>query len=144
VRGRADNPLRRLGDLRDMVLETLATDRRRRPARAEAWQPPLDLAATEGEYVMLLDLPGVPREQIEATVHEGVLRVRGSSQPPEGLAGARAVRRERPLGQFVRSVHLPTDADLTSVSARLADGVLELRVARRRPESSRIEIEIGQ
>lgn len=144
MRGRTDYPLRRLGDLRDMVLQTLAMDRRRRPARAEAWQPPLDLTATDDEYVMLLDLPGVPREQIEATAHEGVLRVRGSSERPEGLAGARAVRRERPRGQFVRSVHLPTDADLTSVSARLADGVLELRVARRRPESSRIEIEIGQ
>ena len=94
--------------------------------------------------MLLLDLPGVTREQIEATAYDGVLRIRGVSQQPEDVAGAREVRRERPTGQFTRAVHLPTDADLNEISAKLTDGVLEVRVGRRGPQSSRIEIAIGQ
>lgn len=144
MRVRSDNPFAQLSELRDAVLDSLAIERRRQPARAQAWQPPTDLAASDDEYIVLLDLPGVTREQIEATARDGLLRIRGVSAQPEEAADAQAVRSERPRGQFVRSVHLPTDADMSRISAKLAEGVLEVRVGRRRPESSRIEIAIAE
>jgi len=143
LRRRPDNPLRQLSELRNMLLEALANERRRRPARVEAWCPLMDLEARQDEYVLLLDLPGVSREQIEATAHDSLLRIRGVSAQPDEVSDAREVRHERPLGQFARSVHLPTDADVSRISAKLADGTLEIRVARRRPESSQTKIEIG-
>jgi len=147
VRVRQDSPLRQMRELQDTVLQALASERRRSRqggARAAAWRPPMDLAVSADEYVLLLDLPGVTREQIEATVYDGVLRIRGVSQQPEDVSGATEIRAERPTGQFTRAVHLPTDADLNKISAKLTDGVLEVRVGRRGPQSSRIEIAIGQ
>jgi len=137
------NPFQQLGELRDAVLDTLAMERRRPPARAQAWQPALDVAVTDAEYILLLDLPGVKREEVQALAQDGVLRIRGVSGDPEAAGGAHQVRRERPLGPFVRSLHLPTDADLSAISAKLADGVLDIRVARRQPQSTQIRIEIG-
>ena len=144
MRMRSVSPFQQLGELRDAVLDTVAIERRRPPARAQAWQPPTDLAASNEEYIVLVDLPGVRRDQVEATAHEGVVRIRGVSAQPEEAADAQAVRSERPRGQFVRAVHLPRDADMNRISARLAEGVLEIRVERRRPKSSQVSIEIGQ
>jgi len=144
VRMRSVSPFQQLGELRDAVLDTLALERRRQPARAQAWQPPADLAVSDDEYIVLLDLPGVRREQVEATADDGVVRIRGVSAQPEEAADAQPLRSERPTGQFVRSVRLPTDADMSRISAKLAEGVLEIRVGRRRPKSSQVSIEIGQ
>lgn len=115
---------------------------RRRPSvRPVAWQPPMDLRASDEAYVVTLDLPGARREQIEACAEGGVLSVRGEVGMPEGLGEARRIRGERSLGRFVRSLRLPSDADLTDVDARLADGVLHIRIGRR-PQGGRAEIRI--
>ncbi len=116
---------------------------RRRTASATTWQPPMDLRATEDSYVIELDVPGAARESIEATAEDGIVRVRGEVTVSEDLREMRRLRGERTIGQFARSIRLPSDADTTNTSATLSDGVLTITVGRR-TRSGRITIDIEE
>ncbi len=133
----------RMQRLRDTVLQALETEQRRKPARAATFRPPMDLIATDDAYVLQLDLPGVTREDINATVDESVVRVSGSTGKAVDFEGATRLRGERQAGVFARSVRLPGDADVDDVSAKLDDGVLDIRVGRKQRGDAHIEIEIG-
>ncbi len=129
--------------LTDRMREAMALHRRRRPARPSLWQPPMDLRATDDAYVIALDVPGVARQEIEATAEDGIVRVRGRVESPEKLSEARRVRGERTLGDFARSIRLPSDADTSNTSATLAKGVLTITVGRR-AGSGRITIDVEE
>jgi HSP20 family protein len=62
---------------------------------------------------------------------EGLVVVRGTKAPAE--ADGRRVRSERRYGEFLRSFYLPSDADAARMTARLAEGVLTVEIARRGP-----------
>ncbi|MEA3399949.1 MAG: Hsp20/alpha crystallin family protein [Armatimonadota bacterium] len=142
MRRRTQHPLREIRALTERLREAMALSRRRRPARPSAWQPPMDLRATEDAYILELDLPGARREDVAASAEDGVLRVRGEVRLWEDLQDARRVRAERPMGRFARSIRLPSDADTTEITATLADGVLTICVGRRQ-KGGRIDIQIG-
>ncbi len=139
---RPSTALRQMQALTDRLSEAMAMQRRRGVTRASVWQPAMDLRAEEDAYVVEFDLPGVAREDIEAVAEGTLLRVRGVANGPRRIADARTIRSERSSGQFVRTVRLPSDADTTNTSATLADGVLRIRVPRRRG-GGRINIQIG-
>ncbi len=140
---RHEHPLDQTQALTQRLREAMQMQRRRRTARASTWRPPLDLQATADAYLVSLDLPGVRREDIEVTAEQGVLFVRGEVGLPERRADAQRVRGERSLGPFARSVRLPSDADMSEITATLTDGVLRI-CAGRRPQAGRIDIQIGQ
>ena len=139
----AHEALMRMQRLREAMMETLATGRRREPARALAWRPSMDLVATPEAYLLRFDVPGVAHEDIKASAEGGVVRMQGTAALPDDLRGASVLRAERRAGKFARSVRLPGDADVTDLTARLSGGVLEIRVARHRRDAARIDIEIG-
>ncbi len=95
--------------------------------------PPVDLVLTADGYVATFDLPGVEPAAVKVTVEEGVLSVRGTKTAPEAGEGTRDARRERQFGEFSRTVPLPSDADAAQTSAKLENGVLTVRIARRGP-----------
>ena len=140
---RPTDPLRQMQALNEKLREAMAVQRHRRAASARTWLPPMDLRATEDSYVIELDLPGASREAIEATAEEGIVRVRGEVTPPRDMQGLRRLRGERTLGQFSRSIRLPSDADTTNTSATLSDGVLTITVGRR-AGGGRIMIDIEE
>ncbi len=140
---RPTDPLRQMQALTERLREAMAVQRHRRAASARTWQPPMDLLATDGSYLIVLDVPGAARESIEATAEDGIIRVRGEVALQGDLRSLRRVRGERTLGQFARSVRLPSDADTTNVSATLTDGVLTVTVGRR-TGSGRITIDIEE
>lgn len=96
-----------------------------RPA-VPSFAPPTDVTRTMGEYVVRCDLPGVTAEDVRVVADEGVLRIAGRRQPPAG----RLLRSERKAGSFARVIPLPSDADVSKVSASLRQGVLTVTVGR--------------
>lgn len=140
---RQSHPLDEMQALMRRIRAELQMQRRRQSVRPRVWEPPMDLRATEDAYVIAFDLPGVRPEQIEATAGDGMLFIRGEVGMPDGLEDARRIRAERALGRFARAIRLPSDADMDAVEANLKDGVLQVRVGRRR-DSGRINIKIGQ
>ena len=143
MRSPTDRPLDEMQTLMRRMREAMQLQRRRPVAPAAAWRPPMDLQATDDAYLVRIDLPGARREDVAAVAEDGVLHVRGETRMPEPMAQARRLRGERWLGRFARSVRLPSDADMSEISATLADGVLTVQVGRR-PAGGRIQIAIGQ
>lgn len=82
-----------------------------RPARSAsrlpAWEPPVDVLETELEVLVLLALPGVDADRVEAAIEDGDLIVAGRRELPAALRTAIIHRLELPQGRFERRVRLP-------------------------------------
>lgn len=94
----------------------------------QAWMPPIVVWEGPRETVACLDLPGVTRTQVEVVEEAGLVTVTG--QRPTTYDGQRLQLSERPLGTFRRQILLPQGGKIAGVSARLQDGVLEIRIAK--------------
>jgi HSP20 family molecular chaperone IbpA len=76
-------------------------------ARLPAWEPPLDMLETEREVLVLVALPGVNPDHVEAVLEDGHLLVVGTRTLPDELRTAIIHRLELPQGRFERRVRLP-------------------------------------
>ena len=94
----------------------------------DRWSPLADVEESEDAYTVEMDLPGVPRDDIDIQLVDRALTVTGEVKEKERTGVLR--RRTRRVGQFYYSVTLPGDVDADNVEARLHDGVLTLRVPR--------------
>ncbi len=79
----------------------------RRAARRPAWSPPVDVIETEREVLILIALPGVAPDQVEASVEDCTLVVSGRRTLPPELQTAVIHRLELPQGRFERRIPLP-------------------------------------
>ncbi len=91
--------------------------------------PALDLVENGDAYVLYFDLPGVDKKDLELTVENNVLTVKGDKKEPK--EGGRIFRKETWAGTFRRTVSLPQAADPDAVRAELVDGVLTVTVGKR-------------
>ena len=93
-----------------------------------AFRPSVDIAETNDEYVVTADLPGIDRDDLNVTVAEGRLTLRGERrQNGDSLSGpARSV--ERVYGTFTRSFELPSEVKADGIGATYRDGVLTVTV----------------
>jgi HSP20 family protein len=72
-----------------------------------SWEPPIDVLETEFEVLILIAVPGVNPDDIEAVIDHGILVVSGRRVLPAELRNARIHRLELPQGRFERRVALP-------------------------------------
>jgi HSP20 family molecular chaperone IbpA len=98
------------------------------------WEPPADVLETEDEVLVLLALPGVDPEQVEALIDNGYLAVSGSRILPAALRTAVIHRLELPQGRFERRVRLPpghyADVRRTSANGCLIISLLKAELSR--------------
>ena len=87
------------------------------------WTPALDLYQTADNVVAVVELPGMRKEDIDISLHDGMLTIAGERQSASG-EGENAERTERFSGKFRRSISLPTRVDASKVSATYKDGIL--------------------
>jgi HSP20 family protein len=109
------------------------------------WAPVLDVLQEDGDVVVRAELPGVRPDDVDITLHNGVLTISGERKAEEQREGSGYYVRERRYGSFRRSMTLPQGVDESSISARFDGGVLEVRVsgAAAVQEPKRIQIEAG-
>jgi HSP20 family protein len=79
----------------------------RASARPPAWEPPVDVLETDGAVLVLMALPGVEPDRVEAVIDGADLYVAGIRVLPEALGTAVIHRLELPQGRFERRVRLP-------------------------------------
>ena len=92
------------------------------------FSPAIDVRANEAEIVLLADVPGLKHEDIEISLEQGVLTIKGQRRYDGN--GKDKVWLGRSYGAFERSFTLPETADADRLSADLSDGVLTIRVAK--------------
>ena len=102
---------------------------RRAPA---AWEPVCDVYQTSEEIVVVMELSGLTREDVEITVTVNALAVTGR-RAPVSLPGRSVVHlHERRFGAFKRSLRFPAAVDAERSSATMTDGVLTITLPHRR------------
>ena len=109
----------------------------RRNLTAPVHAPRFDFVETEEDYQLRADLPGIAEENLDITVHEGILSVSGSRSEETTEEGANFLLRERQYGSFERRIKLPKDANAELVQAKLQDGVLAITVAKTEERKAR-------
>ncbi len=116
---------------------------RRLGKRMAVWTPTLDVYEKEGELIVKADLPGLRKEDVEVTVIEGDLILRGERKEEKQVKDEDYVRMECNYGSFYRRLPLGFEPDLKLVVAKFVDGVLEVKIpipVGKRPEPSKLPV----
>ncbi|MES0872488.1 Hsp20/alpha crystallin family protein [Sinimarinibacterium thermocellulolyticum] len=140
-RGSKDvSPLWRVHDEIDRVfddffrgfgLPSLFTDDWPRAGDGAMLQPRLDITETKNAYEISVEVPGVEQDDLELSVQDGVLIIRGEKRQEKREDGERYHRIERSYGAFQRELNLPADADADRIEANVRGGVVRIKVPRR-------------
>jgi HSP20 family protein len=106
------------------------------------WVPAVDIREEDSRFVLRADLPGVEPKDIEVTMEDGVLTLRGKRELEEREEREGYRRVERVSGQFFRRFTLPDTANTEAISAKSQQGVLEVNIPKQpKVQPRRIAIE---
>ena len=115
-----------------------------------AWHPAVDLCEMDNAIVIRVDIPGLRNEDVRVTIRDNTLKIEGRKQKydavggpgVQGVQGVQAVQSgvgrygnalrylclERTYGSFSRSFSLECPVQVEDVTARMASGILEIRL----------------
>ncbi len=100
----------------------------------ETWggllMPQVDIGESPKDYTITVEVPGVQEKDIDLTLIDGTLTIRGEKRDEHEEKDKHYHRIERSYGSFQRILSLPTDADEHSVKAKFKDGVLTITIAK--------------
>lgn len=122
-------PLHQLSSLReemDRLFETPFSALPEKQPFSTGWGPALDLYEDKDNVYLKAEVPGVKKEALEISLHEGTLTLSGERKEEKQLEGASVLRSERFTGKFTRSVTLPAPVDADKVTASYKDGILKV------------------
>lgn len=106
------------------------------------WTPALDVYQNADNVVAILELPGMRKEEIEISLHDGILTIAGERKGSSD-DGNKAERTERFVGKFRRTITLPTQVDASKVSASYKDGILTVTLPKAEDaKAKKIEVSI--
>ena len=109
-----------------------------------SWMPPVDIFQSgEHEIVLKADVPDMTREDIDITVDNGTLTIKGEKKVSTDVKEEHYHRIERNYGSFSRSFSLPQTVDTTKVGAEYRNGVLTVRLPLRedaKPRQIKVEV----
>jgi HSP20 family protein len=108
------------------------------------WAPPVDIYETESkDLVIKAELPDMTRDDIEVTVENNTLTLKGTKKLPADVKEEQFRRVERSYGTFNRSFTLPNTVDASKVTADYKHGVLTVKLPYReeaRPRTINVEV----
>ena len=113
-------------------------------ATADTWMPPVDIYQTgDQELVLKAELPDMARENIDITVENFVLTIKGEKKFDGDVKQEQFHHVERRYGTFSRSFSLPQTVDAGKVSAEYKNGVLSVKLPLReeaRPRQIKVDV----
>ena len=145
------NPFRELGPFREFEKMRRDMDRlwdsffegglRRRTGEMGEWLPSLDVSETKTELVVKAEVPGMEAKDIDISLSDGVLTIKGEKKQEKEEKEANYHLVERSYGSFLRSVNLPREVQGDKISASYKDGVLRITLPKSE-EAKKKEIKI--
>lgn len=123
-------PYRELATMRQMLDRFFEDDFARFPSlwerRSDTMSLALDVAEKDDAFIVKASVPGVPAEDVEVTLTDNVLTIKGEMKADKEINEENYHLRERRFGSFMRSVTLPTAVDADKIEAVNENGVLTL------------------
>lgn len=95
------------------------------------WTPAVDIKEESDKFVLLADIPGVKPEDIDVSMENGVLTIKGEKKTEAKTEQAGYKRVERTYGSFYRRFSLPDTANADAIIAKSKLGVLEIVIPKR-------------
>ena len=132
LRGSRMNPFRGWDPLTDFQRLSEEMKRMFEGTGRPLWSdyPPLNVWSNDDQVVVTAELPGFAPENIDISVLQGTLTLRGERPLEAAKQGETYHRRERWNGNFVRSLELPFEVEADKVDAQFAKGLLTIRLPR--------------
>ena len=144
-------PFRELTPFRDFERTTKEMDRfwdsflegtlRKRGEDGTEWFPSLDVSETKNELVVKAEVPGMDPKDIDISLSDGVLTMKGEKRQEKEEKEADYHLVERSYGGFTRSVQLPKEVKGDKISASYKDGILKITLPKSE-EAKKKEIKI--
>jgi HSP20 family protein len=111
------------------------------PFEDNEWLPAFDVSETDKELIVKADVPGMDKKDINITVSDGMLTIKGEKKHEEKEENEHYHRVERRYGVFSRTMRLPQEVEADKVDASYKDGVLSIRLPKSEDtEPKKIEI----
>jgi HSP20 family protein len=125
----------------DPIRDLLSLQRQLDPfaSAPTGWAPPVDICETADRYVVVAEIPGLKREDVQIHVHDGRLTLSGARNEA-GVTCEQYHRVERGHGEFKRAFELPAAIEVDSITADLREGVLTVVVPKATETSRRIRV----
>lgn len=96
--------------------------------RFERQYPPVNVYELEDEFLLVAELPAISAENLDLTVSNGILTLKGERRGPEGIPDDRFRRHERIRGNWQRQLTLPDRVDEERLSAEFNNGILKIHL----------------
>lgn len=139
--------LGRLTDLRDeldRLFESPLSELTRTSNLLSGWTPALDVFEDKDNFTIKAELPGMKKEDIEVSLHDGSLSISGERKSETKHEDAEVYRAERFFGQFQRTVTLPAPVAADKVKAQYKDGILTVTLAKtEQAKPKQIDVSVG-
>ncbi|MBW7859684.1 MAG: Hsp20/alpha crystallin family protein [Rhodocyclaceae bacterium] len=140
------DPWREMEDLFDRYARTtgLARGGSQEPLASQDWSPRVDIAETEARFVIKAEIPDVKKEDVQVSVDNGVMTIKGERRQEKEEKGKKFHRIERQYGSFRRSFSLPENVDTGAISASFKDGLLTVelpKTTKSKPKSIAVAID---
>jgi HSP20 family protein len=104
-----------------------------------AWSPRCDVNETDDEIIVQAELPGVDTKDIEVTIQDSMLVVRGEKRSEKEEKTAGRHYQERFFGSFERSLSIPAEVEQDKIQAVMKDGVLEVHLPRTKKVAAEVK-----
>ena len=113
----------------DQVFSDLfASHKSERDMEETSWIPTVDISETENGFEIRAELPGVSEKDVNVSVTDNLLTIKGEKHQEEETDGKDYHRVERRYGSFQRSFTLPRHIETDAIKAEFKDGVLTLGI----------------
>jgi len=114
-------------------------------AATTAWAPALDISERKDAYLVTVELPGLKPEDLDITMEDGLLTIKGERQFTSESSEQQYHRVERSYGAFRRAITLPAHVMAEGIQASFEDGVLQILVPKaEEAKPKRIQVRPGR
>ena len=139
--------LGKLSNLRDEIdrlFDAPLTELTRSSNLLSGWTPALDVYEQKESFTVKAELPGMKKEDITVSLHDGSLSISGERKSESKHEEAEVYRAERFFGRFQRTVTLPAPVAANKVSAQYKDGILTVTLPKtEEAKPKHIDVSVG-
>lgn len=141
------NPIQILNDLNSIIESSLQRTRATDDTKVESgnWIPSVDIMEESDKFQLVIDVPGVNPQDVEISMENNVLTIKGSRDEVHSEEKGNYHRVERLKGSFYRRFNLPDTADADAITANAKLGVLKITIGKKKAQQVRkIKIEASE
>jgi HSP20 family protein len=107
-----------------------------------SWSPPMDVFETDTEFVVIMDIAGMVRQDIGVFTDGKILRIQGVREEVSQMGKKQFYSMEIQVGPFQRLIRIPVPVESESISTSYSNGFLEVRLRRKFDSEKKKKIDV--